>query len=236
METLRAKMIDLIQRNRISATEVADALGKRGVLDDIDILIPGQFKAGEVQYVYGHSESNWSIHEQIQNIKENTILYVDTFNCNNKAAFGDLVSKYLILYKKVQAIVVNGLMRDNHTIYKEKYPIWCKGVTPLGCFNKNIPETPEMKEEIKKNQEKFKDGILVCDDTGCTLIESGQITEDFYKKLEFIEIQEDIWFYCIDTLKWTTYETVCLKKYKETPDLLPKHLADKLTDTDLEKQ
>ena len=38
---------------------------------------------------------------------------------------------------------------------------------------------------------------------------------EFYKKLEWIEEQEDIWFDCIDRKKWNTFETVCLKKYEE---------------------
>ena len=40
-----------------------------------------------------------------------------------------------------------------------------------------------------------------------------KITEEFYKKLEQIEYQEDIWFDCIDRRKWNTFDTVCLKKY-----------------------
>jgi hypothetical protein len=30
-----------------------------------------------------------------------------------------------------------------------------------------------------------------------------------------IEEQEDVWFNCIDRLKYSTFETVCLKKYEE---------------------
>ena len=232
---IKEKIIDLIQRNRISSTEVADVLGKKGVLDDIDILIPGKFKVGEVRYVYGYNESNWPIHEQIQNVKEGCIIYVDMFNCGNKAAFGDLVSKYLILYKKVKGIVVNGLVRDNHTLYKEKYPIWSKGVTPLGCYNKEVFLKKKDISIIEKNRKKFDGGILVCDDSGCTLIRPDQITNSLYKKLEFIEVQEDIWFYCLDTLKWSTYETVCIKKYMDNPEVLPKYMVDKLLDIDLEE-
>jgi peptide-methionine (S)-S-oxide reductase len=36
-----------------------------------------------------------------------------------------------------------------------------------------------------------------------------QINEELLSKLEFIELQEDIWYYCIDTLKWSTYKTIC---------------------------
>lgn len=225
---LTNKMVDLIKRNRISSTEVADALGKKGVLDDIDILNQGQFVVGEVQYILGYDKSNWPIHEQTQDVKENCILYVDMFECGNHAAFGDLVAKYLKLYCKVEGIVVNGLMRDNHTLVKEKYPIWCKGVTPLGCYNNKVTFRQEVEEYYNKNKAIFDGGILVCDDTGCTLILPEEITDEFYGKLEFIELQEDVWFYCIDTLKWSTYDTVCVKRYLKEPDVLPKHLREKL--------
>ena len=106
------KCIELIETNRISSTEVADALDKTGVLDNLLPINDGRHVVGEVHYVYAHDESNWPLHEQIQNVPENCILYVDTFNCKEKAIFGDLVSKYLILYKRVKGIVVQGKMRD----------------------------------------------------------------------------------------------------------------------------
>ena len=69
---------------------------------------------------------------------------------------------------------------------------------------------------------------MVCDDSGCTIITKENINENFYKKLEFIELQEDIWYYCVDTLKWSTFETICLKNYLKDDNVLPKILKDKL--------
>ncbi|MEO0899671.1 MAG: RraA family protein [Bacteroidota bacterium] len=232
---LREKMIDLIERNRISATEVADALGKNGVIDGIDILNSGQFIAGEAYYVLGFDRSNWPIHEQIVDVKEGSIVYIDMLNCGNQAAFGDLVAKYLKLYRKVKGMVINGLMRDNHTLVKERYPVWCQGVSPLGCYNRKVTWTEEVTAHYNKQKETFHQGILVCDDSGVTLIRPDQITDSLYHKLEFIEIQEDIWFYCIDTLKWSTYDTVCLKRYLSEPEVLPTYLRERVSNMDLEK-
>ena len=55
---------------------------------------------------------------------------------------------------------------------------------------------------------------MVCDDSGVVIIPKEQITEDMLQKLIAIEEQEDIWFDCIDRRKWDTFDTVCLKKYK----------------------
>src|SRR5688500_13562678 len=125
MKSIKERIIDIIIKNRISSVEVADALGKTGVLDGPKALCRGKFVVGEVQYIYGHTKSNWPIHEQGEFINEGGILYVDTFDCGNMAAFGDIVAKYFILYKRVDGIVVNGLLRDVHTLVKQSYPIWC---------------------------------------------------------------------------------------------------------------
>ncbi len=230
---IREKIITLIERNRISSVEVADALGKTGVIKGPKILTPGKFCVGTVQYIFGYSETNWPIHEQGEKVEEGGILYVDTFECNDKAAFGDLVSKYFILYKRKTGIVVNGLVRDVHTLRKENYAMWSTGTTPLGCSNINIELPEHIREEAMQRKAYFDGSIMVCDDSGCTLIAKEHINAVTLKKLEFMELQEDIWFYCIDTLKWSTYETVCLKKYMENKDHLPSVLVNKLKEYNL---
>lgn len=220
--------IDIIESNRISSTEVADALGKSGVIPGFTSVNPGKFLAGKVHYVYAHSESNWPIHEQVMDIPEDCVLYVDAFNCNDKAIFGDLVAKYIILYKKAKGIVVNGPLRDIPDLKKYGFPIWCTGFTPLGCFNADIKPSDEVVQQAEANRKKMENGIIVCDDSGCTLIESSLISEEIYTKLEMIELQEDIWSYCINTLKWSTYDTVCLKKYLTNPEALPEVLREKV--------
>lgn len=228
MKSLAQQCVDLIRTNRISSTEVADALGKSGVEPGLLPINPGIHKAGIIHYVYAHDESNWPLHEQIRELPDNIFLYVDTFNCNNKAIFGDLVSKYLILYKNVEGIIVKGRMRDIPDIEKYHFPIWCEGNSPLGCYNRRVQASPEIQAEVEKRSEMLNGGIAICDDSGCTIIKKEFITQDIYNKLEFIELQEDIWSYCINTLKWDTYDTVCLKKYLETPEVLPQILREKV--------
>ncbi len=68
-----------------------------------------------------------------------------------------------------------------------------------------------------------------CYDSGVVMIPKDKINEKLLTKLEFIEFQEDIWFYCVDTLKMSTFDTVCLKKYLEG-DLIDKKLLEKLNE------
>ena len=212
--TIKEEIIKYIKINRVSTTEVADCLGKTGVIPDVLPMNKQLFAVGEVFWVYAYNESNWDIHEQIRCVPENSIVLIEAFNCGERALIGELVSKYILLYRQAVAMVVIGKMRDAHKLIKDRYPIWCSGVSPVGCFNIKNTE-PFDNEILLDRQKKYNGAIAVCDDSGVVIIPPECITWDFYQKLEFIEEQEDIWFECIDKRKWDTFDTVCLKKYKE---------------------
>ncbi len=206
------QIIDKIKRNRISTTEIADCMNKSGNIPNVYALNKGHFRVGKVFWVYAYNESNWEVHDQLRNIQEGQIALIETFNCKKRAVFGELVSKYLILYKQVAAIVVRGYLRDVPHLLKENWSIWLEGITPIGCFNR-MNEKPFDPDIIEDRKAKYEGAIAVCDDCGVVVIPKTIQNEDFLKKLDWIEEQEDIWFDCIDRLKWNTYDTVCLKKY-----------------------
>lgn len=214
MMDITEKIIDYIQTNKVSSTEVADCLGKTGAIPNVYPVNPGQFRAGKVKWIYAYNESNWDVHEQIRDVQKGDIVYIETFDIKERAIVGELVSKFLLLYKRACAIVTNAKMRDAHRIIKEKYPIWCTGFTPIGCFNTKNTD-PFDTDIIKQRMEEVDGAVMVCDDSGVVLIPKSSLTEEFYGKLEAIEEQEDIWFDCIDRRKWDTFDTVCLKKYKD---------------------
>lgn len=221
--------LNLIEENKISSTEIGDVLGKTGQIEGVHALNRGIFKSGEVKVIYAINNSNYEVHKQLAETDDikGKILFIYNVNCD-RAIFGDLVTKYIMLYKGAKAIVVNGKLRDAHTLIKENYPIWLTDLSPIGCVNRvNGPEIePDLLEEIK---EKYDHSIMVCDDSGVVMIPKDKIDEKLIAKLNFIEFQEDIWFYCVDTLKMSTFETVCEKRYLKD-DLLDKKLLDKLAD------
>lgn len=227
--TIKQQALELIEANKISTTEIADVLGKTGQIEGVHALNAQMFKAGEVKVIYAINNSNYEVHKQLaesDDIKDK-ILFIYNVNCD-RAVFGDLVSKYIMLYKRAKAIVINGKLRDAHTLIKEKYPIWLDGVSPIGCVNRpNGTEIdPALLQEIK---DKYDGSIMVCDDSGVVMIPKDKIDEKLLTKLEFIEFQEDIWFYCMDTLKMSTYDIVCKKKYLDG-GLIDDKMLDKLND------
>lgn len=229
IKQIRQKAIELIEANKISTTEVGDVLGKTGQIEGVHALNRGMFKAGEVKVIYAINNSNYEVHKQLAEADDirDKILYIYNVNCD-RAIFGDLVSKYILLYKQARAIVVGGKLRDAHTLIKEQYPIWLEDVSPIGCVNQ--PNGPELSpDRIAAIREKYDGSIMVCDDSGVVMIPKDRINEKLLTKLELIEFQEDIWFYCVDTLKMSTYDTVCLKKYLDGGLIDPK-LLDKLNE------
>lgn len=208
------KIIEYIRMNKVSTTEIADCLGKSGALSGVYAISQGQFQVGRVRWVYAYNESNWDVHEQVREVEKGDIVYIEAFNCKDRAVIGELVTKYIIFYRQAAALVTNAKMRDAHRLLKERYPVWCSGFSPVGCFNKKN-EIPFDETIIRDRKERIDGSIMVCDDSGVVVIPKEELTEEFYGKIEAIEVQEDIWFDCIDRRKWDTFETVCLKKYRE---------------------
>lgn len=208
----KSRIMDYLKRNHVSTTEVTDCLGKTGNLENMNSIIQGNYKVGSVKWVYGYNESNWDVHEQVRDVNEGEIVFIETFNCGKRAIIGELVSKYILVYRQAAAIISNSPFRDANNLLKERYSIWCNGFTPVGCFNK---ENKECLDEniIREHREKYDGAIAVCDDSGVVIIKKELFTEEFFNKLCNIEEQEDIWFDCLDRLKWNTFDIVCKKKY-----------------------
>lgn len=212
-DVVKRQIISYIKNNRVSTTEVADAMGKKGHIPGIMPANKGHFRVGKVFYAYAHSESNWDAHEQIQNAQAGDVVFIDAFNCAQRSIIGDIVSKYLLLYKRAEAIIVNGSVRDAHRIIKENWPIWCSGFSPIGCFNRKVTADIDLIRKIEEKRGEYENSIAICDDAGVVIIPKNLVSETMLEKLHFIEAQEDIWYECLDRQKMSTYEIICLKKY-----------------------
>lgn len=210
----KSRIIDFIRRNRVSSTEVADCLGKTGGVLGVGPVNRGHFAVGNVFWVYAYGESNWKFHEQIQYVSEGDIVFTEVFDCADRAVFGDIVSKYLLLYRQVSALVVTGRLRDAPRLIKENWPIWCEGFSPIGCSNAQLEHDLAL-DICAEHRARYDGTVAVCDDTGVVVIPKECLNQSFMRKLEFIETQEDIWYDCIDRKKWSTFETICLKRYED---------------------
>lgn len=223
------KIIHYCKRNRVSTTEVADALGKTGVLHKVYPVNSGLHKVGRIKCVFAANNSNWDVHDQIRSTQENDIVLVFSHNCDeSRAILGDLVSKFVLLYLGASAIVVQGSIRDVASLKRQGYAVWSEGVSPLGCHNSRAASYPEVKKQ--EMLDIYEGAIAVCDDGGVTIINNNQLRESTLKNLQMIELQEDIWFYCLDVLKWDSMKIVCSKDYlkQDTFNQLPGEFRERL--------
>jgi len=217
---IRENIISLIKTNRISTTEVSDALGKKGGLLGVKPLNRGKFAVGEIFQCNPRNDSNYEVHKSIQSVKQNNIVLITPSNFTEVAVFGDLVAKYCLLYKQAAAIVVNGNVRDVARLIKEDYKIWSQGINPVGAVNDNILNPAGVNDGLKD----LTGGIAVCDDGGVVVIEAQEITTKTYDSLVRIEALEDLWQYCLNTLKWSTMDIVVNKRYCKDQQNIPSSL------------
>jgi len=213
------EIIRFVRRNRVSTTEVADALGKRGVIPGVKPVVDDMHRVGRVRCVFAAYESNYAVHEQIREIQEGEVVVVFVHECKDRAILGDLVARFVMFYRGAEALVVNGAVRDLARLKREKYPIWTEDVTPIGCFN--TPAEPFPEDQRKDIEKRFSGGVAVCDDGGVVIIPPDQVNSEMLEKLNRIELQEDVWAYCLNTLKWDTKRIVCDKEYLQHTDMLP---------------
>lgn len=215
METAKNKIIQYLEKNKVSTEEIADILGKTGVIKGVYPIKDDQYIVGEIQYVYAYNNSNWPVHEQLRELELDKVLFVDTlFVDDDHAVFGELVSSFIMENKKARAIIVNGSMRDLDGLKKRNYPVWCKGITPIGCFNVQPNRNAEINRQAKAGMEYYDGAIAVCDTSGVVVIPKSDINEEFITRMDSMVEQERIWFECVEQKGWDTYDTVCLKKYK----------------------
>lgn len=222
-DAMRDKIVNYIRRNRISTTEVADALGKRGVLPNLSPIVLDEFRVGPVRCVFTSGNSNWGVHVQSPKTEPSEIVIIFAHECDERAIIGDLVAKFILLYRGAEALVVDGMVRDAARLRRERFPIWCTGFSPLGCVN-DEPEAHFPADREAELRQNFEGGVAICDDGGVVVIPPYCLDENMLERLERIELQEDIWAYCLNTLKWNTQEIVCERRYLSSGELLsPAH-------------
>lgn len=161
--SIQQQIVDFCSKNRVSTTEVADALGKSGVLPSLLPVSQSMYRVGPVRCIFTAHNSNWAVHEQIRSVREGEVVIIFAHACDpGRAIIGDLISKFLLLYKGAAAIVVQGPVRDVAALRREGYAVWADGFSPLGCFN--TPAEPFPAELEQKLRDEYEGGVAVCDD------------------------------------------------------------------------
>lgn len=216
--TLIEEMRDYIRTNRLSTTEIADAMGKVGFLKNVFSINPGLHAVGVIEHIVVSNRNNSSVHSVIANLEPGKVLLITVDSALEELAFlGDLMIKSAILYKQAVAVITNSKVRDAARLIKENYPVWSSGVSPIGAVNS--PDFPILWGE-------FHGGLAIADDGGVVIIPNEFVTVEMMEKLYMIEDQEDLWSYCINTLKWSTHKTIVQKAYFRNSSEFPEYFKE----------
>ncbi len=206
------EILKKIAYEKLNSTNIADALGKTGVLEGYvyrgrgQVIVSGPARAFTAQNV-----GNYDLHKFINTVNQGEIVFVDASVCMPKSILGDMVCDYLFGTKRIAGLVVKGSIRDADQIYAKDYPVWSHATNPVGVPNQPLKKAGSNKCEID-------DGLLVCDQSGVVYVNKNIDHKLLIDNMSFITIQEKIWDYCINILGWSTFETICEKKY-----LIEKH-------------
>jgi regulator of RNase E activity RraA len=202
-------IVSLIKSNRISTTEVSDALGKKGGILGVKPLNSGKFAVGNIFHCMPENNSNYEVHFAVQHVKPNDVVLITPINFTEVSIIGDLISKYCLLYRQASAIVVEGNVRDVSRLLKENYKIWSRGINPVGAVNQKVFATDVNQGSIRD----LSGGIAVCDDGGVVVIDPSEISPETVNSLTRIEALEDLWQFCLNSLKWSTLDIIVNKRY-----------------------
>ena len=103
---------------------------------------------------------------------------------------------------------------------KEGYKIWSTGINPVGAVNHKVSAPPNQQSLIKN----LTGGVAVCDDGGVVVIDPTEISIQTYNSLIKIEALEDLWQFCLNSLKWSTLDIVVHKRYLTDQTDIPSSL------------
>jgi regulator of RNase E activity RraA len=209
-----SEVVKFIKQNRISTTEICDAVGKTGALGFVAPVTFGLHRVGSVRHIVLEGESNAPLHQEFTKILEGEIVLIQPKRSGifNVSPIGELMVKQALLYSGAQAVVCSGPIRDLSRIRREGYAVWSVGANPIGMTNDPLGSS---------SFGDFHKGIAVCDDGGVSLVQSQVNLSTLCEQLALIEIQEDIWSFCLNTLRWNTFETIVMKRYLTEPEELP---------------
>jgi len=162
--------------------DVLDGRGPYGYLKGISqfgVLQPGQVVCGPVSTVRYEPSTRTGqpqdvYHGAIDAVVKGGILVVDS-SCAEGSGTGELMCTGAKI-KGAAATVVNGTVRDLAEVRKLNYPLFAKGMSPVGVSGRMEPAHYQVELDIDGVKVRPGD-VLFADITGCVVIPAGLVRE-----------------------------------------------------------
>lgn len=113
--------------------QIADSMGRLGAMDSgIKPIWASPRIIGPAVTVWCHSADNLMLHKAISLAVPGDILVVNTQGNLSNSPFGELLATSA-LKKGVQALIIDGTVRDADALELMRLPVYSRGICPNGC-------------------------------------------------------------------------------------------------------
>jgi len=200
---------ELIDEFKVLSTAiVSDAMNRMNSMSaEIKPIIGDVNIAGSAVTVQCIAGDNLMIHKAIYIAEPGDVIVIDARGHKDTAVWGNIMTKACKI-RGIEAVVIDGSIRDIRENKEEKYPIFCKGVVPAGSQkrwggNINVP--------IQCGGAHVDPGdIIVGDDDGVVVVPRN-IAKEVLKKAKERAKTEEEWINEIQKGK-TTLKVIGLDK------------------------
>ena len=200
---------ELIDEFKVLSTAiVSDAMNRMNSMSaEIKPIIGDVNIAGSAVTVQCIAGDNLMIHKAIYIAEPGDVIVIDARGHKDTAVWGNIMTKACKI-RGIEAVVIDGSIRDIRENKEEKYPIFCKGVVPAGSQkswggNINVP--------IQCGGAHVDPGdIIVGDDDGVVVVPRNIAKEVLQKAKERAKTEEE-WINEIQKGK-TTLKVIGLDK------------------------
>lgn len=150
------------------SSTLADTMGRHGILGpDIQPIFQGISLLGVAFTVQNYPNDNITTHRALQLVQPGDVLVIDEGFGSATGAFGHNMS--LEARKRgVVGLVTNGHIRDVRMLREERFPIYCRGVSPRSA-QKNTPGSVNVPVQLGGTVVNPGD-IVVGDDDGVAIV------------------------------------------------------------------
>jgi len=159
---------------KIPASNVGDVMGRNCAMNPRIRLVSSpkaQMMAGPAFTVKLRAGDNLALHAALNYCKEGDVIVVSNEGDNTRSLMGEIMMAYLMHYKKIAGIILDGPIRDIDEIGKWDFPVYATGTTPGGPYKEGSGEinVPISCGEISVNP----GDIILGDPDGVVVIPRG---------------------------------------------------------------
>lgn len=177
----------LEQLDGVWTSTLADTMGRHGVMTpEIRPIVDGLRVVGAAFTVLNYPSDNITTHKALTMLREGDVLVIDEGPDSNTGSFGHNMSLQA-RNRGIAGYVTNGCMRDIALLRSERFPAFCRGISPRSA-QKNTPGAINVPVQVGGIVVSPGD-IVVADDDGVAIIPLGFATEVIRRARERMEME-----------------------------------------------